>query len=65
MAKTKIDSIYVDMNLNQSRVVGSIDINDMDVKLQIQGQFEANDSVQKFSAIAEVSELKLQSSKNL
>ena len=59
--ENKLDSIYVDMNLNQSRVVGSIDINDIDAKLQIQGQFEANDSVQKFSAIAEVSELKFQS----
>ena len=63
--ENKLDSISVDMDLNQSRVVGSIDINDMDVKLQIQGQFEANDSVQKFSAIAEVSELKLQSSKSV
>ena len=57
----KIDSIYVDMNLNQSRVIGSVDINDIDAKLHIQGQFEANDSVQKFSANAKVSELNLQS----
>ena len=59
--KNKLDSISVDMNLNQSRVDGSIDINDIDAKLQIQGQFESNDTIQKFSAIAEVSELKLQS----
>jgi hypothetical protein len=59
--KNKLDSISVDINLNQNRVIGSIDINDIDVKLKIQGQFEANDSLQKISAIAEVSELKLQS----
>ena len=58
--ENKLDSIIVDINLNQSRVVGSVDINDIDAKLQIQGKFETNDSVQKFSAIAEVSELKLQ-----
>ena len=63
--ENKLDSISVDMNLNQSRVVGSIDINDIDTKLQIKGQFEANDSIQKFSAIAEVSELKLQSIQSL
>jgi hypothetical protein len=63
--ENKLDSISVDMDLNESQVVGSIDINDVDVKLQIQGQFEANDSVQNFSAIAEVSELKLQSSKSV
>ena len=63
--ENKLDSISVDMDLNQSRVVGSIDINDIDVKLQIQGRFEVNDSVQKFSANAELSELKLQSSKSV
>ena len=66
--ENKLDSISVDINLNQSRVVGSVDVNDTDAKLQIQGKFETNDSIQKFSAIAEVSELKLQtiqSSKSL
>ena len=57
----KLDSISIDIDLNQSRVVGSVNINDIDAKLQIKGQFEAKDSVQKFSAIAEVNELKLQS----
>ena len=56
-----LDSISVDLKLNQNRVVGSVDINDIDSKLQIQGQFEVNDSVKKFSAIAEVNELKFQS----
>ena len=59
--ENKVDSISVNLKLNQNRVVGSIDINDIDAKLQIQGQFEANDSVQKFSALTEVSELKFQS----
>jgi len=59
--ENNLDTISVDINLNQNRVVGLVDINDIDAKLQIQGQFEVNDSVQKFSAIAEVSELKLQS----
>ena len=56
-----LDSISVDLKLNQNRVVGSVDINDINAKLQIQGQFEVNDSVKKFSAIAEVNELKFQS----
>ena len=59
--ENKLDSISVDVKLNQSQIVGSIDINDINAKLKIQGQFEANDSIKKFSAITEVIELKLQS----
>ena len=56
----KLDSILVDIDVNQNRVVGSVDINDPDGKLQIQGQFDANDSVRKLSAIVSIKELKLQ-----
>jgi hypothetical protein len=59
--ENNLDSISVDINLNKNRVFGLVDINDNDAKLQIQGQFETNDSVQKLSAIVKVSELKLQS----
>ena len=59
--ENNLDSISVDINLNKNRVFGLVDINDNDAKLQIQGQFETNDSVQKLSAVARVSELKLQS----
>ena len=32
--ENNLDSISVDINLNQNRVVGSVDINDTDAKLQ-------------------------------
>ena len=57
-----LNSIYVDGDVNQNRIVGSVDINDSDVNLKIQTQYESNDSIQKFSAIAEVIELKIQPS---
>ena len=56
-----LDSIYVELDVKQNRVLGSVDINDDDVKLKVQGQLEANENIQKLSANAEVIELKIQS----
>lgn len=57
--ENNLDSISVDMKLSQNRVVGSVDINDINAKLKVQGQFDANDSVRKLLAVASVKELKL------
>ena len=59
--ENKLDTISVDIDLNRNSALGLVNISDADVKLSIQGQFEANDSIQKFTAIAEVNQLELQS----
>ena len=57
----KLDTISVNLDAKNGQIIGSVDINDSEAKIQVEGEFNANDSLQKLSAFAEVNHLKLKS----
>ena len=57
----KLDTISVNLDAKNGQIFGSVDINDSEAKIQVDGEFNANDSLQKLSAFAEVNQLKLKS----
>ena len=56
-----LDSISVNLDAKNNQIIGLVDINDSEVKMQMEGEFNANDSIQKLSAFFEVNQLKLKS----
>lgn len=57
----KVDTISVNLDAKYGQIIGSVDINDSEAKIQVEGEFNVNDSLQKLSAFAEVNQLKLKS----
>lgn len=57
----KLDTISVNLDAKYGQIIGSVDINDSETKIQVEGEFNVNDSLQKLSAFAEVNQLKLKS----
>ncbi len=57
----KLDTISVNLDAKNGQILGSVDINDSEAKIQVEGVFNANDSLDKLSAFAEVNQLKLKS----
>ena len=57
----KLDTISVNLDAKNGQILGSVDIKDSEAKIQVEGVFNANDSLGKLSAFAEVNQLKLKS----
>ena len=57
----KLDTIAVNLDAKNGQIRGSVDISDSEAKIQMEGEFNANDSLHKLSVFADVNQLKLKS----